>query len=422
MSASTISQRQALISGAGIGGLFAAICLRLEGWQVQILEQAPALKSVGAGIQIGPNGVHLLQRAGVFAYLQESLFYPEAIEMRLGQTGQRFCYLPLGEAARNRWGAPYIHIHRADLIDGLVRRLEQLQPESLTLDAQITDVTSSDQQVEVKTADGRQFRGDILIGADGVHSFIRQTLFGADQPRFTGYTAYRAVVPAARLGDLQPPPTACIWTGAGQHAVTTRIKGGDMVNFVGISSQQDWTEESWSQTSSGDAAYAQFQDQHPTITNIIKTADQINCWALLTRPPLPRWHKGRVILLGDAAHPMLPSLAQGGVQALEDGYQLAASLSASLATYCAGLPDMPEDKDSINQAIEHAAADYFTARSARTTKVQAQSAAHVKLYHHRHIIAKLAAYLPVALASYFAPKLIYRRLDWLMRDQFPKAR
>ena len=226
--------REALIVGGGIAGLFSAICLRLTGWQVRVLEQAPALEAVGAGIQLSPNATNLLKETDSLPLIKDTSFAPEAIEMRNGTTGRQFCYLPLGKTAETRWGAPYIHIHRADLIAALERRLEQLQPDALILNAQVSDIHQDGEQVDAQLIDGRRFTADMLVAADGVHSAIRAQTIGDDAPHFTNSVAFRTIVSADRLGDTVPPPTAAIWTGAGKHAVTTRLRGGALVNFVGV--------------------------------------------------------------------------------------------------------------------------------------------------------------------------------------------
>ena len=394
------NMRHALIVGGGIGGLFSAICLRLTGWNVQVLEQAPALQDIGAGIQVSPNGTRLLQATGVYPHIERTSVSPEAIELRNGLSGRVFCTVPLGEYAVRRWGAPYIHIHRADFITALKTRLFELQPDALVLQAQLTDFTQNARTVSATVADGRVFEADILIGADGVHSFVRQQMFGQDKPSFTGNVAYRAVVHREKLGDMSVPMTASVWTGAAKHAVTTNVRGGDLVNFVGVVEQDAVGHESWSQNIDRTIAQYAFRDFHPLVRLILAKADHVGCWPLLTREPLRHWSEGRVILLGDSAHPMLPSMAQGGVQSLEDGYVLAHSLRNS-------------------ENIEQSAYIYFQTRINRVSRIQAQSAANLRLYHHRSRLSQLMRYVPLEIASRTTPSLIYRQLDWVMKQTYP---
>lgn len=386
--------RTALIAGAGIGGLTAGIALRLAGWHVCVLERTPQLQEVGAGVQIGPNGMRILQALDVLPLLERQMFEPEALEMRIGLSGRRVFHLPLAEAAKARWGAPYAHVHRADLQTALAARLEALQPGAVRTGTAVTGFKQGEGQVHVLTSNGT-LDGEMLIGADGVHSNLRNQLFGADTAQFTGNVAWRALVPVDAL-QTPPPPTACIWAGPGKHAVTTRVSGGRIVNFVGVVEQSDWQHEGWSLPGERAEVLDAFAGWAPDVIDVISNAPQFNRWALLSRAPLPRWGDGRVALLGDAAHPMLPSLAQGAVQAMEDAVALAHAAPADVV-------DVPDALDA-----------YHTMRKARATRVQAQSARQVKLYHHRSRLRQIASYGPIFAVGRYAPWLMRQRLDWLL--------
>ena len=395
-------RRQALIVGGGIGGLCAAISLRLTGWDVQVFEQASQITEIGAGLQVSPNGVKILERIGVMERLNSALFEPEAIEIRMGISGRPILYLPMKGAAAQRWGAPYIQVHRADLITALLARLEALQRGAVQTGCAVRGYAPCKDGAEVILTNGQRIQADLVIGADGIHSKIRHQMLGPDAPRFTGNYAWRALVPKAQLDALAPPPSGCIWAGPKKHAVTTYVRGGDVVNFVGIVEQTIWREESWSRTGDRQEALADFDGWAPPITAILEQAEVLHKWALFDRDPLPQWHDGHVVLIGDAAHPMLPSMAQGAVQSLEDGYHLARTLGAA---------------EGAN--IPVACARHYAQRIARTIKVQRVSAENLQLFHKSSRAAQMMSYAPIWLAGQLTPSLVHRRNDWLYGAAIP---
>lgn len=380
---------KAVIAGGGIGGLSTALCLLQHGWEVRVLEQAAVLESVGAGLQLSPNGCHVLRRLGLLEPLSEYAFAPECIEMRLGRSGRTVFSIPLQAYAHQRWGAPYLHIHRARLLDGLVQALQERAPGSLQCGQKVVGYTPAGSGVCVTTAGGETIEADLLVGADGIHSQIQAQMLGPAPPRFTGNVAWRMTVPEAHLGDLCPPSTACVWVGPGRHAVTYRL-GEGLVNFVGVVEQADWSNESWTAEGNREHAARDFAGWHPVVTTLIEQARTHYQWALLDRAPLPRWTDGRVALLGDAAHPMLPFLAQGAVMAMEDAWVLAHCL----------VSEMNIAKGLIS---------YQQARMARTARAQAGARANMRRFHHRNPLA----YLPYWLAGRYAPGFVHGRQDWL---------
>ena len=392
---------KAIIIGGGIGGLSVAICLRLIGWQVRVLEQAPKISEVGAGVQISPNGVKILEKMGVMSLLESSLFEPDAIEILMGVSGGKLLHLPMKDAAVHRWGARYIQIHRADLIAGLTARLAKLAPDTVQVGTQAASYTHHTHGVRVVLKDGTIEHADLAIGADGIHSTIRNQMLGPDTPHFTGNIAWRALVPLAQLGDLAPPATGCIWVGCGKHAVTTRIKAGATVNFIGVVKQSDWKKEGWKTEGHKQDALADFAGWDKRILNVIQNARVLHKWALFDRPPLPHWHDKHVVLLGDAAHPMLPSMAQGAVQSIEDAYIL---------TQCL--------KEAKDDGIPRAIANYFDERIERVTKVQRVSAQNLRLFHKSSLPAQILSYGPIWLAGKLAPSLVQKRNDWLYGKVF----
>lgn len=390
----------ALVAGAGIGGLTAALCLLRAGWRVQVLEQAGELGEVGAGIQISPNACRVLARLGLMEALKPLAVEPEAIALRLGSSGREIMHIPLTGNSQSRWGAPYWHLHRADLLAALGDALHAAAPGALQLGWALQGVEQTQDLVTAYAADGRSASGHLLVGADGVRSRLQALLFGDQQARFTGNVAWRAVVLVSELSN-PPRSEACIWTGRGRHAVTYRLRGGTLANFVGVVEQADWQDESWTQRGSREQVLADFADFHPTVRGLIEAATDHYRWALFDRPALPAWHRGRMTLLGDACHPMLPFLAQGAAQAIEDAWTLACHVSP----------------DHLDAASIDAGLSYYTEqRLPRTTRVQAESRANQRRFHQPN-----AAYFPLGLAAKLMPGAILGRNDWLFGHDVTQA-
>ena len=383
-----------IISGAGIGGLTAALCFLHHGIEVTVLERAPELAEVGAGIQLPPNAMKVFQNLGFEDALVDIAFRPEALEARMGRSGLQLFNIPVANAAIERWGAPYLNIYRADYIAVLLKALRAKRPDAVHLGAEIIGYEQTTNAVRAQLADGSHITGDVLIGSDGVHSLIRTAMMGDDTPVFTGNVAWRAVVPTEKLGDLAPRPTACVWVGPGKHCVTYRLRRGALTNFVGVIERDDWTIESWSERGTKTEALADFDGWHPTITRILNEAEELYRWALFDRAPLTKWTDGQVALMGDAAHPMLPFMAQGAAMAVEDAWTLAQQLALT---------------DNAPRALE----DYQALRQARASHVQALSRANAKTFHKRTRLSQLATYGPVWLAGKIVPTYIHARQDWL---------
>lgn len=381
---------KAVIAGGGIGGLTAGLCLQHYGWQVTVLERATRLEEIGAGLQLSPNACHVLARLGLLDPLEPLTFAPERIEMRFGKSGRNIFSIPLRDAALKRWGAPYLHLHRADLVDALAGALTRLDAGGLQYARQVQGYQVHEHGVLVQLASGEVLEADLLVGADGIHSAVQTCMLGEQTPRYTGNVAWRMTVPVEGLGEHAPPPTACVWAGAGRHAVTYLLKGGRLANFVGVVEQADWVAESWTARGSREKALEDFAGWHPVITTLIEQSDRHYQWALFDREPLTRWTDQRVALLGDACHPMLPFLAQGAAMAIEDAWVLASQLAAH---------------DDIATAL-HA---YQQQRKQRTRRAQMGARANMKRFHHRHAFA----YLPYWLAGRLAPGFVHGRQDWL---------
>ena len=349
------------IVGGGIGGLAAALSLLHAGLDVQVYEQAPALGEVGAGIQISPNASRLLHRLGLGPALDRTGVRPVGVHQRRWDDGRTLQWAPLGEAMETAFGAPYYHFHRADLLRALA---DALPAERVQLDHRLISFRDQGDHVELTFANGARAAASVLVGADGIHSTVRAALFGPEQPRFAGCTAYRGLVPAERLAHLGLEVAAHNWMGPGGHFVHYFVAGGRLMNFVAIKERETWTRESWTDRGEVAEALAVFEGWHPTVRAIIGAADETFLWALFDRLPLARWSVGRVTLLGDACHAMLPFMAQGAAQAIEDGAALATCL-------------MQVGADGISAAL----ARYEALRLPRVTRVQEMSRANKMRYH-----------------------------------------
>jgi salicylate hydroxylase len=381
-----------LIAGGGIGGLTAALALRRAGFEPRVFEQAPYLQPVGAGIQLSPNATRALIQLGCGEGLRDVAVAPAVMEARSWHTGWRIFSMPLGERCLQDYGAPYYHVHRADLHSVL---LKALGPEPLRLDARCTGFVEEDGGVRVDFEDGSSEWGDVLIGADGIHSAIRTATFGPEQPRFSGHVAFRAVLPAERIQGLRLQRNLTAWWGPGRHFVHYFISGGRQLNYVAVVPSETWNLESWSSEGSQEELLSEFRGWHPLLQELIRATGRVFKWALYDRDPLPRWSRGRITLLGDAAHPMLPFQAQGGAQAIEDAMVLTRCLSRH-----AGKPQ---------EALE----EYERLRKPRTSRVQSVSRSNARLFHLARPLQVLERNTRLRLTHRFRPGVLAHRMDWL---------
>ncbi|MFT6489892.1 MAG: salicylate hydroxylase [Parvibaculaceae bacterium] len=386
-----------LIAGAGMGGLTAALAVHKQGMTPHVFEQSADIKEVGAGLQIGPNGSHVLRALDVLDSIAARAFRPQAAEMRFGPTGQQIFCFPLGAEIEARHGAPYLHIHRADLHQELAATLERRVPGALHLGASVAGFEQERTGARLILKDGTTVAGDVLIGADGIHSKVREGLFGPAKPRFTGNTAWRATVPAARVRENLIPPNATVWAGPHGHVVTYYLRGGELINIVGVREAREWQDESWTTPGNKQDLLDDFAPWCAEIQELLRAVNADTCfkWALHDREPMENWSSGRVSLLGDACHPTLPFLAQGAAMAIEDAYVLARSLAQCV------------------EAPEQGLQAYQAARMERTAKVQLGSRANSRFFHKSSVLSQGLTYGPVWLAGKFAPGFIASQLDWL---------
>ncbi|MDO8768571.1 MAG: FAD-dependent monooxygenase [Burkholderiaceae bacterium] len=315
-----------LISGGGIGGLAAAIALLKRGIDVEIYEQAGELREFGAGIQISPNGNRALNTLGVFDKLKKLSCNSDSKEIRLWNTGKTWKLFDLGTAAVSKYGFPYMTVFRPDLLRVLSDEVRRLKSDAIYLNARSLSMSQTDTGVTLELADGRKVQGDILIGADGVHSKIRPALFGSDEIQFTGMVAWRTLIPMKALPERFARSVAVNWVGPGGHIVHYPVQGGKIMNFVGTLEGNNWASRPWSAPATREECISAFAGWHEDIHIMLDHAPSVTKWALCGRPLLDTWTAGRATLLGDACHPTLPFLAQGAVHTIEDAVVLARCL------------------------------------------------------------------------------------------------
>ena len=353
-----------IIVGAGIGGLTAALSLLRRGIEVEVHEAASALGEIGAGFQIGANGANVLFALGLEEAIRRRYSLIDGKILRLWNTGQSWKLFDLGPVSVERYGFPYFMMHRADLHGVLAEAVLALSPGAIHLGKRAVGASTDQHSATATFDDGASATGDVLVGADGVHSEIRRALFGADAAEFTGFIAWRGLVPADRLPGHLVRPIGTNWMGPGRHLVHYPVRGGALLNVVAAVEGRDWIEESWTLAGSRAEFAADFTGWHEDIQTLIGQIDQPYKWALVGREPMTQWSLGRATLLGDACHPTLPFLAQGASMAIEDGYVLARCLEAY-----AGDPEA---------ALRH----YETARIHRTTRVVRGSAENARRFHN----------------------------------------
>lgn len=312
------------IIGGGIGGLAAAMSLLRAGFDVHVYEQASVLREVGAGVQISPNAARILHRLGLADALAKHGVRPLAWHQRRWDDGRTLLRTPLGDEVVAAFGFPHYQCHRADVLAMLAAALPA---ERLHLGHRLTGFSDDGDHVTAQFENGASIVADMLVGADGIHSTVRRMLFGPEQPTFTGCYAYRGLVPAERLKHLDLEVTAQIWMGPGKHVVTYFVSAGRFLNFVANIERDSWTRESWSDRGDPADLRAAFAGWAPQLRAVFAEVEETFIWGLFDRAPLPHWSVGRVTLLGDACHPMLPYMAQGAAQALEDGAVLTACLT-----------------------------------------------------------------------------------------------
>jgi 2-polyprenyl-6-methoxyphenol hydroxylase-like FAD-dependent oxidoreductase len=384
--------RTIVIAGAGIGGLTTALALTRAGFRTVILEQARRLEEAGAGIQLSPNAARVLIDLGLADRLRPLVVAPAALRVVKGASGADIVRVPLGAAAEQRYGAPYWVIHRADLQAVLAAALAESPDVTMRLGTRVQDFAIHQHGVTVEAHDANGLRdeqGIALIGADGLWSTLRPRLGDRSPPRFARRTAWRAVVPASRVIEEFREPVTGLWLGRNAHLVHYPVKGGSEVNIVAIV-RDEWHQAGWSAPARQSDLTPRFAGFAAQARALIALPERWQKWALFDRPPGRPRAREAVTLLGDAAHPMLPFLAQGGAMAIEDAAVLARCL------------EQDEDAARALRAFERA-------RRHRVARVQREARRNAQGYH---LAGPLGLVRNVALAALGGEKLL-RRYDWL---------
>ena len=384
-----------LIAGAGIGGLTAALAALRQGHEVEIYEQASELKEVGAGVQLSANGTRVLYELGVGEELKALSCEATSKEIRLWNTGESWKLFDLGKVSIERYGFPYFTVYRPDLLEVLARAVRRLKADAIHLGRKCVGFTQTNTEVALELERGEAATGDALVGADGVHSPIRQTLFGADKPQFSGIIAWRGIIPMERLPAHMARMVGVNWVGPGGHVVHYPLRGGAVMNFVGALERTDWQIESWSARGTTEELAADYRSWHDDVQALIRNIRVPYKWALMVRAPMPRWTVGRVTLLGDACHSMVPFLAQGAVMAMEDGVVLARALT------------------ELDGDVASRLARYEESRRERTRRAVEGSADNIARFHNRALADPAGARQYVERE--WAGHNVASRYEWLFR-------
>ncbi|HEY1147552.1 MAG TPA: FAD-dependent monooxygenase [Pseudoduganella sp.] len=344
------------VAGAGIGGLAAAIALRNMGHEVVVFEQSRAFLRVGADINLTPNAVRALDGLGVGAAVRRTAARPTHRISRTWDTGEETSRLAMGDTAEEKYGAPQLTIHRADLLAALA---EAFPAERVLFSKHVQAIEAREQGASVAFADGSRHDVDLLIGADGIHSAVRSAMFGKEQPRFTGVVAFRAVIPAERVAGLPNLGAFTKWWGPNPESqiVTFPLNAGKDIFIFATTAQESWHLESWTTQGSVQELRESYAGYHPDARALLAACDEVLKTALYERDPLPAWAQGHMVLLGDAAHPMMPFMAQGAGMAIEDGVVLACTLEHA------------RQPDDIPAALQH----YESLRIERASRIQVGS-------------------------------------------------
>ncbi|MFP7570760.1 FAD-dependent oxidoreductase [Marivita sp. S2033] len=382
------------VIGGGIGGLACALALQQRGASVVVLEQAEAITEVGAGIQISPNGLRVIEALGLTEVLETCSVQGRAVSLRNGKTGSEVARLDLTRLPPDQ---RYIFVHRADMVE-LLASAARVQGVVIRL-LQKVDTVQPGARPKITLANGDHRDADLVIGADGIHSAVRPVLNHAQKPFFTGQVAWRCIVP----NTTHHPDHARVHMGPGRHIVTYPLRDGTILNVVAVQERKAWAAESWSQADDPDNLRKAFADFGADVHRILAQAEAPGVWGLFRHPVAARWHGENCAILGDAAHPTLPFLAQGANMALEDAWVLADSLTSAT--------DIP-----------NGLATYQHRRKARATRVIDAASRNARNYHLSPGPLRFAAHSALRVLSRAAPGQLLGRFDWLYGHDVTRPR
>ena len=376
-----------IVAGGGIGGLAAAAALAQAGAHVRLYERRTIIGEIGAGLQITPNGSAVLAALGRAEEAREMGVTARGVVLHDGLTGRAVMRLPVGQRLANPH--PWLLMHRADLV-ALLHGAVRAAGVEVETDAEVVRISPEGERAEVTLADGRCMEADLVIGADGVRSYARSLVEGDLSPRFTGQVAWRALV----RGMGEHPPEPHVFMGPGRHMVSYPLRGGRLVNIVAVEERDEWVPEGWHQPDDPISLAMAFRGWCSAVQLRIEHVADVHLWGLFRHPVARRWARGRLVLVGDAAHPTLPFLAQGANMALEDAWLLRRALMAA-------------------ENVAAALARFAALRRPRTERIVAAADHNSRLYHLRHPLLRHVAHGALAASGRLAPRLLARRYDWV---------
>ena len=379
-----------LVAGGGIGGLVTAYALASKGFPVRVFEQAPEFKELGAGIQLGPNVFRALERIGLKADMLSDAWKPDKLQMRDALTAEEITTVPLGDQLVARFKQPYAVTHRADIHGVFLRACQGSNLVSLENGRRVDDFTDHGDGVTVELEGGEEARGRALIACDGMWSKVRDKVVGDGKPLVSGHIAYRAVLTREEVPEDLWRPDVILWAGPRTHLVHYPLRRGEIYNLVAVFHSNRYV-EGWNAEADARELWAHFEGQHPEVLRMLERIETWRMWVLCDREPVKEWSKGRVTLLGDAAHPMLQYLAQGACMATEDAVWLADKASEN-----------PDDLPAAFRA-------YVQERYLRTARVQIMARVYGDFYHARGPAAELRN----QMLGPRTPEEAYEGMSWL---------